>query len=576
MLRARRLVLGFAVLMMATLACLSTRLAWIQLVDHRVASARQERMSLRSETVPARRGALLDRHGRLLSCSVETLRAEVVPRNILNRRKTSEERAHLARDIARFLGPLVDRPAEELARRLTGERWTILGDAVQDPLGIAALEQESRSLLYGVDLISGWARRAPWGRCAGNLLGYLDHTGQGVSGLEQGLDRWLSGAAGRAEVRVDHKGRRVADDTIVSEAPLAGLDITLTVDATIQQIVEAECLAAWRLHQASSTMAVVLDVASGDVLAMVSVPGLDADDRADRPLEGRLIRPTQTIYAPGSTLKPLMMAAALQLGLVGEGDTIDTSRDQGRFGARRVRDVHPVEGPQSLREIIVNSSNIGMANILTAQLPEDRGKDTELMAPVHELLLELGFGQKTGLPLPAEASGIVTPLARWSRNYTMVSVSFGQEIAVTALQMAAALATLSDGSYRPPRLVTAYTDEAGQRAEVPLDPPRPVFSPYLADTVRGWMADSVRFGNCSEVKLPGLAVAGKTGTATAEHDLTRETHSFAALVPAEKPVIALVMVVHEPSGVDYASQSAAPAAGRILRGLMPYLGHPVE
>lgn len=576
MLRARRFVLGFAVLMMVALACLSTRLAWIQLVDHRVATARQWRMSVRSEVLPARRGALLDRHGRLLSCSVETLQAEVLPRNILSRRKTSGERARLARDIARFLGPLVDRPAEDLAKRLTGDHWTILGEPVQDPDGIAALEQESRKLLYGVDLKAGWARRAPWGASAGNLLGYVDHSGAGVSGLEQGLQAWLAGADGIAEVRRDHKGRRVSDELMVCQTPVPGLDVTLTLDASIQQMVEEECLAAWQEHEASSTMAVVVEVATGDVLAMVSAPGLDADDTADRPRDGSLVRPLQMIYAPGSTLKPLMMAGALQLGLTSEGALIDTSRSEGRFGRRRVSDVHPVDGLQSLRDIIVNSSNIGMANILTAQVPEDQGKNTALMAPVRELLADLGFGQTTGLPIPAEASGIVTPLERWTRNYTMVSVSFGQEIAVTALQMAAALSTLADGQYRPPRLISAFEDESGATQKVPLEQPREVFSPDLAATVRGWMADSIAEGNCSEVKLPGLAVAGKTGTATAELDLTRETHSFAALVPAREPVIALVMVVHEPKGVDYASQSAAPAAGRILRRLMPYLGYPVE
>ncbi|MFT7464724.1 MAG: cell division protein FtsI (penicillin-binding protein 3) [Pseudohongiellaceae bacterium] len=576
MLRARRLVLGFAVMMMASLACLSTRLAWIQLVDHRVATARQRRMSVRELDLPARRGALLDRHGRLLSSSVETLRAEVLPRNVLNRRETSGERARLARDIARFLGPVVGRPAEDLAKRLTADKWSILGDPVQDPDSIAALESEARKLLYGVDLISGWARRAPWGAIAGNLLGYVSHEGHGVSGLEQGLDGWLSGVDGKAEVRVDQKGRHVADATIVREPPLPGLDITLTLDATIQKIVEEECLAAYFAHEASSTMAVVLDVASGDVLAMVSVPGLNADDSGDRPKEGSLIRPAQMIYAPGSTLKPLMMAGALQLGLVRDGDTIDTARDQGRFGRRRVRDVHPVEGWQTLREIIINSSNIGMAQILTSAVPEDQSKNTALMAPVRDFLLALGFGQPLGFPIPAEAWGIVTPLERWTRNYTMVSVSYGQEIAVTALQMSAALATLADGQYRQPRLVASYADDEGQSTTVPAVLPRRVFSAAIAASVRSWMADSVREGNCSEVKLPGLTVAGKTGTATSEVDLTKETHSFAALVPAEDPAIALVLVVHEPNGVRYSSQSAAPAAGRILRRLMPYLGYPVE
>jgi cell division protein FtsI (penicillin-binding protein 3) len=576
MLRARRLVLGFGVLMLLVLACQATRLAWIQLVDHRQASSRQERMSVRREALPARRGSMLDRHGRLLASSVETLRAEVLPRNVLGRRESSGDRARLARDIARFLAPLVDHPAEDLARRLTGNRWTTLGRAVQDPDAIEAMEQQSRQLLYGVDLTQGWARRAPWGDCAGNLLGYVDHTGHGVSGLELGLEKWLFGADGWRELRVDHRGRRVADDSVSSETPLSGLDITLTLDAVAQQMVEQECLAAHVAHQASAVMAVVLEVASGDVLALVSVPGLDADDPADRPAAGSVITPVQTIYAPGSTLKPLMLATALQLEIVPLDQTIDTSHGQGRFGSRRIRDSHPFEGRQTLGEIIVNSSNIGMANILTANVPEAQGRNTALMEPVFGMLQALGFGSRTGVPVPFEAPGIITPLKRWTRNYTLVSVSFGQEIAVTALQMAAGIATLADGLYRPPRLLMSAASDEGDSSHFEQQRPRQVFAPDVADRVRGWMAESVRFGSCAALKLPGLAVAGKTGTATSETDPTQETHSFVALVPAVDPVIVLVVVVHEPTGVDFASQSAAPAAGRILSRLMPYLGYPIE
>jgi cell division protein FtsI (penicillin-binding protein 3) len=188
----------------------------------------------------------------------------------------------------------------------------------------------------------------------------------------------------------------------------------------------------------------------------------------------------------------------------------------------------------------------------------------------------LGFGRRTGVPVPFEAAGIVTPLKRWTRNYTLVSVSFGQEIAVTALQMAAGISTLADGLYRPPRLITACSSEAGRSVRFEQERPRPVFTRDLVDSVRGWMADSVRFGSCAALKLPGMPVAGKTGTATSETDPTQETHSFAALAPALDPVIALVVVVHEPNGVDFASQSAAPAAGHILSRLMPYLGYPIE
>lgn len=568
MLKARRLVLGFAGLLVLGLVVLSTRLAWIQLVDHRPSAERQQAMSVRRVSVPARRGDLLDRHGRPLALAVQGLSVEVLPRNVLGRRETSGERAELVRDIARFVAPHVQADPEDLAIALTDRRWSRLGEVVLDPDSIEALERRSRELLYGVDLVPVPERVYPWGPVAGNLVGYVDHTGHGVAGLEQGLDRRLAGQDGWRLRRVDPRGRELHDGSLEGQPPRDGQDVRLTLDVQVQRALQEECLATLEERSARRVSAVALDPRTGQVLGLASVPTVDPSDGSDRALFPTTLAPVQEVYAPGSTLKPLMLAGALQLGLVRRGELIDTSRDQGRFGGRRVKDTHPVEGQQSLEEIIVNSSNIGMARLLTRIVPEDTPRDQEAMAPVRQLLLDLGFGTTTGAPLPAEAAGLVTALGSWHRHYTLVSVSFGQELAVTPLQMAAALATLADGRYRRPRLLADAARDA--------DGPRRVFDRDVVEDLRAWMARSVAEGSCAEVQLPGIAVAGKTGTADSEVNKGQEIHSYAALVPAQDPELALVVVVDEPVGVRFASQSAAPAAGRILRRVLPYLGHPLE
>ena len=191
---------------------------------------------------------------------------------------------------------------------------------------------------------------------------------------------------------------------------------------------------------------------------------------------------------------------------------------------------------------------------------------------MYELLGRLGLGRRTGLPVPAEVPGLVTPLHRWSRNYTLASVAFGQELGVSATQMAAAASTLLDGLYRPPRLVHGLTDGEGVSLKIPSTSGVHVFRPENVRRIRGFMARSVDEGTCAEMRIPGIPVAGKTGTAQCETKKGAEVHSYVALAPADDPSLTLVVVVREPQGVRYASQSAAPAAGRILRRLLPYLG----
>lgn len=586
MLRARRLLLVFSTFLFALLGGLFGRLAWLQVGSRDAALARQTRQSWSSLPLPAHRGALRDRQGQVLADSLEALQVEAwVPRltHDGSRRRDEQAVADSILGMAECLQPLVARSADELARSLwepavAGQAINVrLGGPVTDPDRIDALlsQRTRRGPLWRADLSPVWARSYPAGATAGTLLGFVTADGHGGAGLEYGLESVLScGLDGEAYAR-----RGVGDFTLAAtDRPalpaLHGFDVLLTLDVALERMVEDELAAACGKFSAAGGAAVLIEVHTGDVLSLASWPSLDPDRRQTWTQAAQTVRPVQTIYSPGSTFKPVMLAAALDLGLVRQDATIDCRPARGRIPGRRklVTDTHPVDESLSLEQVIVHSSNIGMANILVQLVPESEPKNTAAMRPLFEILQRLGIGRPTGVPLAAEAAGRLTPLANWTRPYTLVSVAFGHEVSVTPLQMAAIAATLSDGYWRPPRLVSAYLDGTGGRIEVPFGEPVRVFSRESVDFVRACMRAVVDEGQAKVAGVPGVPVAGKTGTTVDETDPSKEVHSFIALVPADEPRYALVVVLDRPHGQRYASQTAAPLAGAILRRALPYLG----
>lgn len=589
MLRARRLVYIFSAVLLLALGGLALRLAWLQLSDASGAQARRERLALGAGLELAHRGALRDRHGQVVADSVEQLRVTAYARDITHDGRRARDPQDVAASVAvisQRLAPLLgETPAGVAAQllRTTPDgkpRQAYVGQPVSDPAAIDALLALRDGDLRRVGLEPRWERRYPAGSAGGSLLGTVNFEGRGAFGLEQGLEKLLScGADGRyPHLRLG--SFRVATADAQPVPSLSGYDVELTIDSVVQRILHEELSGGCARLKAAGGSAVMLDVQTGDILGMASAPGLDPADSATWTQVAQVFRPAQTVYSPGSTFKPVMLAVALDLGLVNRDSTVDCSPERGTFGRRHISDTHPIHGQADLERIIVDSSNVGMANILTRLVPEGSEKDVELMRPVWERLCRLGIREPTGIPVPSESAGLLTPLERWTRNYTLVSVSFGHEVSVTPLQMAAIAASLSDGSWRRPRLVQAIVDESGQRLELGLDPPVSVFRPETAELVRGYMRAVVEKGQAKVAGVPGVPVAGKTGTTVHERrpgesaeGRATETHSFIALAPADDPRVALVVAIEQPQGFRYAAQTVAPVTGAILNRALPYLGH---
>lgn len=572
---SRQLVRRFGLLLLFALVVLSGRLVQLHVGLADSARERVAKLSHRERVIPARRGDLLDRHGRVLATTESLLRVEVWPPNIVHRHQDPGERVRKVRELAAVLAPLVQSDTQLLVEQMFSDRNQQLGILVSDPVAQRVLWEDEDDLFEDLDMKFVSRRRYPWGAVAGNVLGYLDHEGGGAEGLEAGLQSLLSGRDGSRQARIDVAGDELAELDPVFEPPVHGLDVTLTLDAVIQKMLREELLLVNAEQEAERSVGVVLDARTGELLALSSVPGLDPDDRATLDPSAAVHGAWQEIYAPGSTFKPLMMAAALDLGLTHPDEP---PLECTTYDFRPTKDTHPQDHPLTLEEILVHSSNIGMGKLLTRITPKERRKDTEAMAPLYHLLKRLGLGANTGLPLRAEARGSITPLAKWDRDWTVASISRGQEIALTPIQMAAAANSLTDGLYRAPRLVAAVARRDGVREELTSPPPAPVFRAETADRVRRFMREVVLRGSCQELLATGLSLAGKTGTADHEepgHE-GEEIHSFVALCPAEDPVITVVIEVRVPRAARYASQSAAPATGRFLSRLAPYLGLDVE
>ncbi len=578
-LRARRLVFAFAAILFLALGGLAGRIAWVQATNVEDAQLRMFTQSSRWSTKPAIRGRILDRFGSPLALSVPQLQLAAYGPNFTGPpggRKSDARITALVDRTAGFLAPRLARPRADISRRLTTGGYSRLGAPIVDPDLMDELEaaQGRRGALALVDFEYGWARRHPGNTVAGNVVGFLDHEGHGVAGVERGLHDLLVGIEGQRFHRVDVHGAPIhhPDDSVI--AKVAGSDVRLTIDTRLQGKVERILAAAVAERDADGAACAVMDVFTGDLLTLASVPLFDAGDRRVRDKNRYRHRAVEDIYAPGSIMKPLMMAAALELGLVTPDSRIDCRADRGHFPRRSamVKDTKPQDHPLNPREILVYSSNIGMARIFTSIMDGAGQKDPERMRPVYDVLRRLGLGQRTGIPLPYESGGVLSRLSRWSRDNTLVSVSHGYEMAVTVVQMAAAVGTLADGHRRTPRLLDAVQGSAGEWLEAARPAPVPVFRRDTCDLIRDWMVAVLDEGTSKMGLLDGVLVAGKTGTAQDERDHSKENHSFAALLPADAPRYSVVVLMQDPQGGRFSSQTTVPVAREILRELLAYEG----
>ena len=552
-LRTRVLVL--AAFLAVAFGSVSARLGWLQLVRHRDLAQMADRQHSRSLVLPAQRGDILDRHGAPLATSTAVDSLFAHPRSV-------GDPVRVAARLARLLGA----QESELHAVLTSERPFVWIRRKLPPAMAAAVKTLREP---GLGLMAEPLRLYPNRELAAHLIGFEGADG-GLEGVERAFEAELAGTTGKAIVGRDALGRDVLLQRVL-QAPVPGRGVKLTIDRTIQYLAEREVDAAYRRTSAKAAMAVAMDPQTGDLLAVAIRPTFNPNTFASVPspevLRNRAITDP---FEPGSTFKAILAAAALEEGVVRPGDQIYAENGAITIARTRIRDWKKY-GWLTFGEVLQNSSNVGVIKVGQA-LGSDR---------YYRYMTRFGFGQPTGLGLPGESRGLLREPSRWSA-LSLPTMSMGQEVSVTALQLVAAFGAVANGGVlMQPRLVQATLDASGHELRR-FEPRavRQVIGPETARTLTGLLVRVVEAGTGHAAAVPGYAVAGKTGTAQKLDPAThRYSHapgvlSFVGFVPAGAPRLVMLVMLDEPKNEKWGSEAAAPIFSAIASEVLRYLDVP--
>ncbi|MCK5688067.1 penicillin-binding protein 2, partial [Myxococcota bacterium] len=461
------------------------RVAHLQISRYEELSALSEQEYLRDLKVAPHRGEILDRHNKPLALTVKT------PSVIANPSKIQDPR-----QAARKLAALLNTDLDTIYRRLASERRFAWLERHITP----DVAEKVRALnIEGVSLTTEPRRFYPNRHLAAHVVGFAGTDSQGLAGIERSMDKALEGEAQVIEAIRDGRGRAVLDGTMDPSGRARGKDIRLTIDSQIQHVAESALRRIRRETKAVAAVAIVLDVKSADLLAVAVDPHFNPNKPGLSTADERRNRAITDIFEPGSTMKPLALAAALEAGAVKINDKIFCENGKFQIGGYTIRDTHKL-GLLNLSDIISRSSNIGSAKIGKAL-----GKERMAAA-----LRAFGFGQKSDLSFPGESRGLLRDPSKWS-NVGLANISFGHGIAVTLLQLASAYRVMAaDGIYMPPRLVSHIGGEEQRKNRKS----RRVISKSVVQQVLPMMEAVVAEGGTGpRARVPGYRVAGKTGTA---------------------------------------------------------------
>jgi cell division protein FtsI (penicillin-binding protein 3) len=533
--------------MLVAFAAIGVRLFDLQARDQPQLESLGLGQRVRTVTLPAERGSIFDRNGVDLAMSVPQTTISADPRVI------DDPVAYAAK-----LAPIVVTDETALAERLgaKGLAFAYVARKADD----ATVAKVKALGLNGLSFTPESKRFYPSGSLAGPVLGFVGTDNNGLGGLESQYEKLLTGQPGESRVERDPQGNEIPGSSTLVTAPKPGVDLVLTLDQSIQwnteqvltqQVVDAD---------AKGGMAIVADVQTGNILAMVSVNGADDTRPASRASNAENNTPVTSVFEPGSTNKVITMAGAIEEGLVSKDTTFDDIYGSVRVGDTVYEDVEAHASTMSVADILRESSNVG-----TIKIAQMLGKDR-----FDRYLRAFGFGQVTALNFAGEGEGILLPVSEYN-DTSMGSMPIGNGIAVTALQMLDVYMTIANGGMaRPPRLLAATVDADGKKHDEPLAAPHQVISAGTAAQLNSMLQGVVEGGTGLKAKVNGYLTAGKTGTARKPPYDTppyKYVASFAGFAPADSPRLAAIVVLDEPSGGGsyFASDVAAPMFREVMQ-----------
>jgi cell division protein FtsI (penicillin-binding protein 3) len=528
---------------------LLARSIYLQVIDQDFLEKQGDARILRVAKLSANRGMIVDRNGEALAVSTPVDTGWADPRKL----------AEVPQDFPR-LAKALDRDTQWLARRVTSSLDKEFVYLVRHMRPTDAAKVKALGI-PGVDTLREYRRYYPAGEVTGHLLGFTNVDDVGQEGLELAYDQWLGGEPGAKRVMRDSLGRTIEDIERI-KAPRPGQDLRTSIDLRVQYLAYRELKAAVQANKARAGSIVVIDIATGEVLAMVNQPAFNPNDREQYAASRYRNRATNDFLEPGSSIKPFVVAAGMETGRY-HGDTlIDTSPGMMRVGIKTVKD-HNNLGTIDVTTVLAKSSNVGTVKIALSLKPQE----------MWTALDAFGFGRVSGSGFPGESAGILTGYEHW-RSISQATMAYGYGLSVTPLQLAQAYAVLGAGGIkRPISLRKVDTPPAGERV---------MPEPIARELVR--MLESVvsDVGTARRAAVMGYRVSGKTGTAwkaseTGGYSTNKYLAIFGGVVPSSNPRLAAVVIIDEPtSGAYYGGEVAAPVFASVMSGALRLLAIPPD
>jgi len=556
--RANIFFTGLAVIF----AILVIRLGYIQIYQHSKYRAIQiSQAYLKVDTAPEN-GMILDRNGKILALSQLVDSVYLVPKDLDNHPAEIKQ-------LASLLGLNPSELAAKISKAVAdGKLFLWVKRKIDDDTSKKVLALN----IKGIGTKKEYKRFYPEGTLASHLIGYRGMDSQALDGMELYANNYLKGQAGYEFLNRDGRRRLFVSD-LPKKPSQPGQNVYLTIDINIQHIAEKNLRELCKKYQPNRAEALVMNPATGEILALAQLPAFDPADYQKYPEKVRHCNIFTDAYEPGSTFKPFVITAALEKGVCTTRDKFFCENGKYKMGKRTITD-HKPYGWLTLPEVVMQSSNVGMTKI-GSKTPKES---------LYEMIKRFGFaGTRSGLDIPGEHPGLITSLNKWS-SYTTGSVAMGYEVSVNSLQLIRAYAAFANGGYLvEPKLLKEVIDRDNKNVYkneiTPLT--NQIISPELSKQVSTILRGVVLSGTGTSANLKTYAVAGKTGTArkldaNGRYSTQKYRSLFVAFAPVENPEIIVLVLVDEPKGAYYASTVAAPTAGAIIDETLKYLKTPTR
>ena len=531
------------------------RLFYLQVLQAEVGSHQAKQQHQKTVVVQPDRGVIVDRQGHPLALNVEVASLYVRPSSLKDPQR-----------IARTLAPVLHMPMTQLRDLFTrNQPFVWVKRNVPDPI-VKKLEAMN---IQGLGLTKEPHRFYPKGELVSHIVGFAGIDSQGLEGVELQYESYLRGEKNLVNYQRDALGRKISPSQHQDSANLpTGYHLTLTIDEIIQFIAEDELAQAMQRSGAKSGSIVMMDPLTGAILAWALHPTFDPNHLGQFSAQDWRNRAVTDPYEPGSTLKIVMAAAALEEHVMSPNTLIYGGEGQMAVAGTIVHDPAKTSW-MTFSEAVAQSSNVGAIKV-AMELGQDR---------VFEYLRAFGFGEKTDIDLPGESSGILREPSKWSGR-SLSSIAMGQEIAVTPIQMVTAMSVVANGGWlMTPYVVSSVLDSQGQAilSKDPLPKRRPI-SPETAGALTRILETAVETGTGKRAKLAEYRAAGKTGTAqkfdqeTGSYSSSRVIASFVGIAPLDQPRLTMLVVIDEPKIGNWGGEIAAPVFRKVAERVLPHLG----